>query len=253
MAYILTRAIAVALAFLALLPVKGFAADAPQTVDSQRAIMESVVHDYLLNHPEIILQAVKSYQEKLEADKEKTVREVLANSTTQLLRDPDTQSIGNASGDCAIVEFFDNQCPYCQANEPVLQALLKQDKRIRLVLKEFPILGPISVDASKAALASVKQGKYVQFHAALLAHKGHYEKAAIVDDIAKTVGLDLDRLHKDMQSTEIAAALNRNLDLGRALDINGTPGFIIGDQVIGGATTLEDLKKYVADACKASG
>jgi protein-disulfide isomerase len=121
------------------------------------------------------------------------------------------------------------------------------------VLKEFPILGPISLVASKAALASVKQGKYAEFHAALLNHKGHYDKAALVDEIAKSVGLDIDKLHKDMDAPEIQAALDRNLELGHALDISGTPGFVIGDQIIGGASSVDDLKKYVAEACKDKG
>ena len=226
------------------------AADAPAMSDAQRTGIESVVHDYLMKHPEVIIQAVETYQANMEADKEKAAKESLAKRASDLLHDPDTQVVGNASSDCTIVEFFDNQCPYCQANEPEIQKLLKDDNRVKLVLKEFPILGPISLVASKAALASVKQGKYPQFHEALLAHKGHYDKPALVDEIAKSVGLDLDKLHKDMDAPEIQAEIDKNLDLGRALDISGTPGFVIGDQIIGGASTVDELKKYVAGACK---
>ena len=229
------------------------AADAPPVSDVQRAAIETVVHDYLMKHPEIIIQAVEAYQTNIQADKEKAAKETLTKRAPDLLHDPDTQVMGNATSDCTIVEFFDNQCPYCQANEPEIQKLLKDDNRVKLVLKEFPILGPISLVASKAALASVKQGKYPQFHEALLAHKGHYDKATLVDDIAQSVGLDLDKLHKDMELPEIQAELDKNLDLGRALDINGTPGFVIGDQIIGGASTVDELKKYVGDACKSKG
>jgi len=218
--------------------------------DVQKAGIETVVHDYLLKHPEIILQAVEAYQANLQADKDKAAKEELTKRQADLLHDPATQVMGNAASDCAIIEFFDNQCPYCQANEPEIQKLLKDDNKIKLVLKEFPILGPISLVASKAALASVKQGKYPQFHAALLAHKGHYDKAALVDEIAKSVGLNLDQLHKDMDSPEVQAEIEKNLELGRALDINGTPGFVIGDQIISGASSVDELKKYVADACK---
>lgn len=231
-------------------PLSAIAADAPAMSDAQRAGIETVIHDYLMKHPEVIIQAVEAYQANMEADKEKAAKETLAKRASDLLHDPDTQVVGNASSDCTIVEFFDNQCPYCQANEPEIQKLLKDDGRVKLVLKEFPILGPISLVASKAALASVKQGKYEQFHEALLAHKGHYDKPALVDDIAKSVGLDLDKLHKDMDAPEIQAEIDKNLDLGRALDISGTPGFVIGDQIIGGASTVDELKKYVADACK---
>jgi protein-disulfide isomerase len=226
------------------------AADAPPVSDAQRTSIEGVVHDYLLKHPEVIIQAVEAYQANLQADKDKAAKEALTKRESDLLHDPATQVLGNAASDCAIVEFFDNQCPYCQANEPEIQKLLKDDGKVKLVLKEFPILGPVSLVASKAALASVKQGKYPQFHEALLAHKGHYDKAALVDEIAKSVGLNIDQLHKDMDSPEIQAEIDKNLELGRALDINGTPGFVIGDQIIGGASSVDELKKYIADACK---
>ena len=236
-------------AALLTLPVR--AADAPPA--SGDAHIESVVHDYLMKHPEVIIQAVEAYQANLQADKDKAAKEALTKRESDLLHDPVTQVMGNAASDCAIIEFFDNQCPYCQANEPEIQKLLKDDGKVKLVLKEFPILGEISLVASKAALASVKQGKYPQFHEALLAHKGHYDKAALVDEIAKSVGLNIDQLHKDMDSPEIQAEIDKNLELGRALDINGTPGFVIGDQIIGGASSVDELKKYVSEACKDKG
>jgi protein-disulfide isomerase len=247
------RPLLICAALVASIPVAARAADAPPMNDAQRAGIEGVVHDYLMKHPEIIIQAVEAYQTNIQADKEKAAKEALAKRMPDLLHDPATQVMGNADSDCTIVEFFDNQCPYCQANEPEIQKLLKDDGRVKLILKEFPILGPISLVASKAALASVKQGKYPQFHEALLAHKGHYDKAALVDEIAKSVGLDLDKLHKDMELPEIQAQLDKNLDLGRALDISGTPGFVIGDQIIGGASTVDELKKYVGEACKSKG
>jgi len=234
---------------LALLPFTATVADSPKA-DADKARIESVVHDYLLQHPEIIIQAVQNYQEKLQAEKDKAAREQVSKRSSDLLHDPQSQVLGNLQSDCTIVEFFDNQCPYCQANEPDLQKLLKQDGRVKLILKEFPILGPTSLVASKAALASVNQGKYAEFHAALLAHKGHYQSQAVVDEVAKSIGLDLDKLHKDMEAPEIAAAIGRNLDLGRALDISGTPGFVIGDQIVAGATSVEELKKYIAETCK---
>ena len=241
------------LAFVTLVPSVLRAADAPPMSDAQKAGIETVVHDYLLKHPEVIIQAVEAYQANIQADKDKAAKEALAKRGPDLLNDPATQVLGNISGDCAVVEFFDNQCPYCQANEPEIQKLLKDDAKVKLVLKEYPILGPVSLVASKAALASVKQGKYAQFHEALLAHKGHYDKAAVVDEIAKSVGLNLDQLHKDMDAPEIQAELDKNRELGTALDITGTPGFVIGDQIIGGASTVDELKKYIADACKDKG
>ena len=229
------------------------AADAPKVDAADRARMESVIHDYLLSHPEVILQAVQAMQTQAQADKEKAVQDILVQRAADLLNDPDTQAVGNLKSNCTIVEFFDNQCPYCQANEPELQKLIKQDGRIKLVLKEFPILGPISLVSAKAALASVRQGKYVAFHTALLAHKGHYDKEAVVDEIAKSVGLDLDRMHKDMEDPAIADALHRNVDLARSLRLTGTPGFVIGKQVVDGAASVDELRKYVSEACAKTG
>jgi len=243
-------------AFLALsLSATSLAADAPKADaqkagDVDKARIESIVHDYLLQHPDVIIQAVRDYQDKLDAEKAKAVQEEVAKRAPDLLHDPASQVLGNTQSDCTIVEFFDNQCPYCQANEPELQKLLKEDGRVKLILKEFPILGPTSLVAAKAALASVKQGKYAAFHEALLGHKGHYPSDAVVDDVAKSIGLDLDRLHKDMNAPEIEAEIGKNLELGRSLDISGTPGFIIGNQIVPGASTLDELKKYVSDACK---
>jgi protein-disulfide isomerase len=251
MSALFRRAVMAGLAIIFALPPALRAADSPVISDTERARTEAIVHDYLMNHPELIIQAVTSYQDRLQAEKDKAAQAELATRSADLLHDPITQVMGNAGSDCAIIEFFDNQCPYCQANEPELQKLLKQDGKVKLVLKEFPILGPISLVAAKAALASVSQGKYPQFHEALLAHKGHYDKPEVVDDIAKSVGLDLDRLHMDMDNPEIASEIDRNLDLGRALNITGTPGFVIGDQIVGGASSLDELKKYVANACKA--
>jgi protein-disulfide isomerase len=244
------RALCLGVALMLAFGPKAEAGDPPPMSDAQRAGIESVVHDYLMKHPEVIIEAVQAYQDSLQAEKDKAAKEELVKRAPDLLHDPQTQIMGNAGSDCTIVEFFDNQCPYCQANEPEIQKLLKQDSRVKLVLKEFPILGPVSLVAAKAALASVKQGKYDAFHEALLGHKGHYDKAAVVDDIAKSVGLDMDKLHKDMDSPEIAAEIDKNLDLGRALDITGTPGFVIGDQIVGGASSVDELKKYVADECK---
>lgn len=231
--------------------VSAHAADAPKISDAERAKIEAIVHDYLMNNPQVVLESVQAYQEKIEAEKEATAKAAIAARKSDLLNDPDNQVLGNKTSDCVVVEFFDNQCPYCQLNEPELEKLLKEDARIKLVLKEYPILGPVSTVASQAALASVKQGKYEAFHKALLTHKGHYDSDKVVFDIAKDVGLDLDKLRQDMKAAEIQKQIARNLDLGKALAIKGTPGFVIGDQIVAGASSMEELKQYVAAACPA--
>src|ERR1700748_2345009 len=124
------------LAVASLAPFPALAADPPAAPspfnDAQKAGIETVVHDYLLKHPEVILQAVEAYQANLEADKDKAAKEQLTKRQADLLHDPATQVLGDAGSDCAIVEFFDNQCPYCQANEPEIQKLLKEDNKVKL-------------------------------------------------------------------------------------------------------------------------
>src|SRR5579863_1212449 len=141
--------------------------------------------------------------------------DAVAQKATALLRDPSSPVIGNPHADVAVVEFFDYACSYCKAAEPRLEAMLRSDQGTKLVLKEFPILTPESMIATKAALASVKQGKYTQFHEALIAYKGPLQDTAIFDT-AKDVGLDVGRLRKDMAAPEITDEIIANFNLARS-------------------------------------
>jgi protein-disulfide isomerase len=155
---------------------------------------------------------------------------VVAGKMEQLLHGPGTQVLGNPNGDVTIIEFFDYACPFCKAIEPKLQALLAADKGVKLVVKEFPILTPASLVATKAALASVKQGKYAPFHQAMMLNKGSLTEAQIFDT-AKRVGLNEARLRRDMADPAIADAVYQNLNLARSLRIFGTPGIIVGGHI----------------------
>jgi protein-disulfide isomerase len=171
----------------------------------------------------------------------------IAKAQSRIAGEPGTQVLGNPDGDVTIVEFFDYQCPYCKADEPAIEALLKEDHGVKLILKEFPILGAPSLAASKAALASAQQGRYPAFHDALLAHKGHLDIEQI-DGIAMESGVDLDRLHKDETAPEIADVIIGNLNLARSLKVTGTPGFIVGGKVLDSPRDAEDFTKAVAAA-----
>ena len=173
--------------------------------------------------------------------------QVVAQKDAALLNDPSSPVIGNPHASVAVIEFFDYACPYCKAAEPRLEALLKSDKGTKLVLKEFPILTPESMIATKAALASVKQGKYVQFHNALMNYKGPLE-SSLIFDTAKEVGLDVGRLRKDMASPEITDEILANFNLARSLRIFQTPGFIVGNHILTGASADIDFPKAVAAA-----
>lgn len=144
---------------------------------------------------------------------------------------PAAQILGNPSGDVTIVEFFDYACPSCKAAEPRVEALLKADKGVRLVVNEYPVLSPQSALASRAALAAARQGKYTAFHQQLLLYRGGLDEAAIFG-VAQDVGCDLKRLRKDMADPAIAKAIADTLRLAKAVGVQGTPTFIVGDHII---------------------
>ena len=194
-------------------------------------------------------QAVQAYLSKQQQDQEKAQDQLIANQSTALLRDPASPVLGNPQGDVVVIEFFDYTCPYCKAIEPRLEKFLKDDKGAKLIVKEFPILTPESLIATRAALAAVKQGKYEAFHNALMNFKGRLT-TDVIFDTAKDVGLDVNRLRKDMDAPEIADEIIANFNLARALRIFQTPGFIAGGHMLS-ATSAEINFPKVAAAARA--
>jgi protein-disulfide isomerase len=221
----------------------------PMTPEQKQAF-EKIVHDYLLEHPEVIVEALQSAKDKMEADAKASAKAALVEKHQQLVADPTSPVAGNPNGDVTIVEFFDYRCPYCKEVEPSLEALLRDDGKIRIVYKEFPILGKDSVTATRVALAAQKQGKYDAFHAAMMAAKGQIDEQVVMQ-VAKKAGLDLDRVKKDMQGQDVEDVIKRNYDLAQQLDIRGTPAFIIGGELVPGAIDIAALKEKIAAARKA--
>jgi protein-disulfide isomerase len=232
----------------------GFAVSPARAADpmtsEQKEAFEKIVHDYLLAHPEVIIQALQSAKDKMEADAEAGAKAAIVEKHEQLVADPTSPVAGNPNGDVTIVEFFDYRCPYCKEVEPSLETLLREDGKIRIVYKEFPILGKPSVTATRVALAAQKQGKYDAFHAAMMAAKGQIDDQVVMQ-VAKKVGLDLDRVKKDMEGQDVDDIIKRNYDLAQQLDIKGTPAFIIGSEVVPGAIDIAGLKEKIAAARKA--
>ena len=202
---------------------------------------EQRVRTYLLEHPEVIADAINRLQERQAQQDTAQVTAELKAHADEVFRDPDSPVGGNPEGDVTLVEFFDYNCPYCRQMAPVMTQAETDDPQLRIVYKEFPILGPGSVVAAKAALAANKQGKYVAFHRALYQIRGPVEESKVLD-AAATMGLDVDRLKADMQDPAIAGVVDRNLKLAQALRISGTPGFVIGDQILVGASDLKTLQ-----------
>ena len=232
-------------AFLALL-LPGTVGAADFTPEQRKAI-EAIIHDYLTKNPDVLLDALQAAEDKIKGDARDKAAQALSTRRREIFDDPETPFAGNPKGDVSLVEFFDYRCPYCKQVEPALEALLGEDRQLRLVYKELPVLGADSVAASRAALAAKKQGKYDALHRALMLLKGQINEAAVLKT-AESVGLDVERLKHDMASPEIARALKANTELAEALEIRGTPGFVIGNEIVPGAIDLATLKQMIATA-----
>jgi protein-disulfide isomerase len=186
----------------------------------------------------------------MKRDAEEKAKKALSEKRRELERDRDSPVLGNPNGDVTLVEFFDYRCGYCKQVAGTIQALATEDKQLRIVMKEFPILGKDSVFASRAAVAAQRQGKYASFHMALMNHKGQLTEEAVLKTAA-SVGLDVDRLRAEMGREEIDAQLRRNYELAQELQIRGTPAFIVGDELIPGAVDLRTLRRKIAELRKA--
>lgn len=193
------------------------------------------------------MEAVRRLEARQQANEESEAQKVIKARAEEVLRDPDSPVGGNPQGDVTLVEFFDYNCPYCRHVVPVMADAEAADPQLRIVYKEFPILGPNSTFAAKAALAVHRQGRYLAFHKALMQVRGTVDEAQVLGLAAKT-GVDVERMKADMRNPAIQAAIDKNLELAQALRINGTPGFVIGEQILRGATDLKTLQGLIRDA-----
>jgi protein-disulfide isomerase len=213
---------------------------------AERQEIEAIIREYLLREPEVLMEALQELQARREVAQQERVGQLLQERRELIFDDPDDPVIGNRTGDVTLVEFFDYRCGYCRSMMPDLRALLEQDGKIRLVMKEFPILGPESIIASKAALAALRQGRYADMHWALMQAKDLSREHVLT--LAQQVGLDPQRLAVDMDDPALAREIDANVALAKELGINGTPSFVIGTSLIPGAIPITDLAKLVADA-----
>ena len=222
------------------------AANAGEFNDSQRQEMESIIKDYLLGHPEILQEMTQTLEQKQKQAEDEQRKVGLVQNASQIFRDKADFVAGNPKGNVTMVEFFDYNCPWCKKDFPDVMALLDEDKELKLVFKEFPILGPDSEYAAKAAIAAGKQGKYLKLHMALYQHEGRVTKEG-VDEIASGQGLNMDQLKKDMDDPETAKIIARNRDLAQSLAINGTPAFIIDDKLFPGYLPKDELASAIKE------
>jgi len=224
------------------------AAEEPSAADPawQEAI-EAAIHKYILAHPEVIVESLQAMEARRQEAEHTDRQKMIVVRQGDLLQDPMSPASGNPIGDVTVVEFFDYRCGFCKRVAGAVTQLQKDDGNVRVVYKDFPILGELSILAAKAALAARKQGKHQVFHEALLDSGNELTKEGLFA-IATRVGLDADKLKEDMQSPDLQAILDRNRLLGNELGITGTPAFIIGADLRSGALQLNELKDLVTRA-----
>ncbi len=217
-------------------------------VATSKSDIERIVRNYLLENPEIIFEAAKRMEQKDAEQQLSQMRDAGKQQSADLYYSDDAIVAGNPAGDVTIVEFFDYRCTYCRKIVGDVARLLKQDGNIKLVLKEFPILSKESDAAARAAIASVPQGKYWEFHQALMDAEELSDESIFA--IARRVGLNVERLRADMRSPRVMETIVKTQGLAKKLGINATPTFFIGDEPFSGARPLDELKEAVAAARK---
>jgi protein-disulfide isomerase len=210
----------------------------------QRAVIESIIYDYLLENPSVVRQALQNLAVREEQEKSDAVARNLAALKSEIYAGGGSVSLGKTDADVPVVVFFDYFCGYCRKTLPALQNLIAKDKSIRVIYKQLPILGPQSMTAAHAALAAARQGKFAEFHLELLTANGVDETE--LKAISDRLGLDFGQLKKDMGSADIIAEIARTSRLAETLDIAGTPAYLVGDRIIPGAIDSEALSKIVA-------
>ncbi|MFI4919507.1 MAG: DsbA family protein [Legionellales bacterium] len=198
---------------------------APPVSDVQKKEMEKVIHDYLVSNPEVLLEASQALQQKQQKNMQQQAQSAISENAGSLFQGK-LAVAGNPKGNITVVEFFDYQCIHCKKMVPAIDNLVKKDSSLRIVYKEFPIFGKSSEVASKAALAAGMQGKYQVMHDALLKIDKRLDDKIVMDS-AKSLGLDMQKLKKDMDSKEVSEILDANRQLAEKLHLMGTPAFVV--------------------------
>lgn len=210
-------------------------------------LTDALIERYIRTHPEVIMESLQAMKAKREAELRERQKVALAAKQKELLYDPMSPVSGNLKGEITVVEFFDYRCGYCKKAASAVTALQQEDPRVRVVYKDFPILGEPSELAAKAALASQAQGKHQVFHEGLFASHVDVTKETIMK-VAASVGLDIARLEADMANPEWQTVIEKNRALAEELGISGTPGFIVGTELVPGALDLNGLKELIVRA-----
>jgi protein-disulfide isomerase len=244
----LTRAVAAICAALMLFAAASLRAE-PAT-GAKQSEFERMLKEYLTAHPEAIQEALDTLAARKAAAKAEEQKATIKANRHELFSSQRQVTLGNGEGDVTLVEFFDYNCGYCKRALADLLDLMNNDRKLKVVLKEYPILGPDSVEAARVAVAVRMQdagARYFDFHRKLLENRGHNDKARALA-AAEEAGFDMARLERDVASEEVTHSIDESIRLGKELAINGTPGYVVGERVVIGARGEQVLKDGVAAA-----
>ncbi|MEM0987688.1 MAG: DsbA family protein [Pseudomonadota bacterium] len=223
--------------------------DVTQMTDAERAAFRAEVRDYLLQNPEVIFEAIQILEQRRNVAAQQQDRDLIADNAEQLFNDGLSFVGGNPDGDVTVVEFIDYRCGFCKRAHPVLQELIDRDPNVRLVVKDFPILGPDSVRAGRIAMAAVRldPGRFEDLNDELMAYRGNLTEQ-VAYRIAGEVGYDIGDLRDMAESPAIEEQLQANYQLAQRLGLQGTPAFVVGNEIIRGFLPIEDMLAAVEDA-----
>lgn len=209
--------------------------------------VEAIVQEYIMAHPDVLLQSVEALRARQEAEKKEAAHASLVSRKADLFEDPSAPVAGATGNVVRVVEFFDYRCGFCKRTDPTIMALIAQNPNVRVIFKEFPILGPESTLAAKAALAAHRQGAYLKFHASLMGSNEPVSQASL-ETLAVQLGLNLPQFKTDIESPEIHETIERNQLLAQTLNVNSTPTFVVESELVEGALDEEAFNKLIAKA-----
>jgi protein-disulfide isomerase len=193
---------------------------------AQTQAIQKIVHDYLVQHPEVLVEASNALQQQQQVDSTKQIKDAIPKNINVLLNDKGKPVTGNLNGNIVVVEFFDYQCPHCKAMAPIMDKIIKTNANLKVIFMEWPFFDDNSKYASEAALAALKQNKYYDFHNALFS-KGYPLTKDDTLKIAKNIGLDVQKLQNDMKDKAVDGQINDNATLAQKIKLIGAPAFVV--------------------------
>ncbi len=222
--------------------------------DAQKTEVQGIIRDYLINNPDVLRDALAEMERRQKEADASARQKAVSDAAPQIFNSPNQAVLGNPNGKVTLVEFFDYNCGYCKKSLDDIARLVKEDSDLRLVIKDFPVLGPGSIEAAEVATALRKQfsgDKYWQYHYKLLGMKGQVGRAQAIS-VAKDMGANLDQLNRDLAAPETKSSIQEVMKIADGLQLTGTPSFVLGNDVVIGAVGYDELKSEI-DSVKKCG